>query len=77
MVNNWILCSDRLPEKTMPCLVSCKMCNGDIATIIDWWQESEDRQMTIFGNDGGRFRNHDNKDIIAWMPLPEPMKEVE
>ena len=60
-VNQWIPCSERLPEKS-----GWYLCS----------YESKLVQSTVF-YDGGWFNaNVDVNNVIAWMPLPEPYKGV-
>jgi len=62
----WIPCSERLPKQGQEVICQC------IASIIkvlklnadgDWYQDAEHCYMSGF--------------VIAWMPLPEPYKEVD
>jgi hypothetical protein len=56
----WILCTDRLPDKECFCLVTVN--DGAIYT-----------DLSLFKKDG-EFIEHTG-DVIAWMPLPEPYQE--
>lgn len=64
--NQWIPCSERLPEEGKPVLITIK------------WQKGEPTvEKSIRGdyNFWGGFGR--NIDVIAWQPLPEPYKESE
>lgn len=65
---NWIFCSDRLPEKSGKVIV----CNKEESIYI-----------VNYSVKHKQFNNYDDfeeipeseylfKDVIAWMPLPEP-----
>ena len=58
--SQWILCTDRLPDKECFCLVTVN--DGAIYT-----------DLSLFKKDG-EFIEHTG-DVIAWMPLPEPYQE--
>ena len=63
----WIPCSERLPE----------LLYGTYAvTVIDDGEYIETAARYCEGKwwDDGFFE-HENKDVIAWMPLPEPYRE--
>ena len=62
MKSEWIPCSERLPEEQK--LVLITRSNGEVC-IIRWntWWYKQTKYPTI--------------KPIAWMPLPEPYKEVE
>lgn len=63
----WIPCSERLPEKECLCLVTIKKKNGGYKV---------NTELYSYDNYGiGGFWTFDY--IVAWMPLPEPYKEVE
>ena len=60
----WIPCSERLPE--------------DNTDVIVCFYSGTVTEMRYWGN--GIFQGiyeHTTKVIVAWMPLPEPYKEVE
>lgn len=66
-VGEWIPCSERLPEKHVDVLVDF----GDENPIIAWYSHV---------NDTWKNSSTDyviNVDVIAWMSLPEPYKQVE
>ena len=67
---NWILCSERLPEKMEDVLVTQIYYDLDLEEYVrnvntacfdgDWY--------SVFLEDGYM----EDYDVIAWMPLPEP-----
>ena len=59
----WVPCSERLPEKTGHYLCSFKKANriDNIYVDLAYWT-------------GGRWYGYLANDINAWMPLPEPWK---
>lgn len=57
----WILCSERLPKNRLCVLVTYKYEYGLIDHGITWYGEAEKKWNT-------------SRDVIAWMPLPEPYK---
>lgn len=62
----WIPCSERLPEESGSYIVSGKWASGKVAV-----GDCE------YSKDDGYFRTAWNFDVIAWMPLPEPYKGEE
>ena len=71
---DWIPCSERLPETPKhyydrSLYLTCTK-TGYITSIY-WW----DGWNCLMNEDGTIYREHEIKDIIAWMPLPEPYKE--
>lgn len=60
--DDWIPCSERLPEKDMWCLATFE--SGNVDKI----------QYLVTNNWGWNGMRGDNK-VIAWMPLPAPYKE--
>jgi hypothetical protein len=72
-INNWIPCSERLPEEYGEYI--CTMENGQVQEcgfvpekqkgLITGWSTCE--------ADGHKFLR--NKDVLAWMQLPEPYSE--
>ena len=61
--NQWIPVTERLPEKFGYCIVS----GGNSV----WFARFEN------GDFNGILSGHALDSVIAWMPLPEPWKEVE
>lgn len=57
----WIPCSERLPEHRLYVLVTYKYEYGLIDNGITWYSETENKWNT-------------SREVIAWMPLPEPYK---
>ena len=64
--NNWIPCSERLPQQGQEVICQCR---ANIIKVLeldangDWYQDAEHCYMGGF--------------VIAWMPLPEPYQEGE
>ena len=56
----WIPCSERLPEATGVYIVTCNIYNGDkvdgVTATWSYWRRNEWMM----------------KDVLAWMPLPKP-----
>ena len=71
---NWIPCSERLPETPKhyydrSLYLTCTK-TGYITSIY-WW----DGWNCSLDEDGTVYREHEMKDIVAWMELPEPYGE--
>ena len=68
----WIPCSERLPEEPYGCLVTVWDTNP---ITMD---EFENILPYFVGWDGEQWNNADGEqcpfEVIAWMPLPEPYK---
>ncbi len=62
--DKWILVNEKLPERSIPVLVSDKQENVCIRAIT----------CEIKGK---KYWSQDKYDVLAWQPLPEPYKEVE
>lgn len=60
----WIPCSERLPENRLYVLVTYKYEYGLIDHGITWYGQAEEKWDT-------------SREVIAWMPLPEPYREGE
>ena len=60
----WIPCSERLPENRLYVLVTYKYEYGLIDHGITWYGQAEEKWNT-------------SREVIAWMPLPEPYREGE
>ena len=58
----WIPCSERLPENRLYVLVTYKYEYGLIDHGITWYGQAEEKWDT-------------SREVIAWMPLPEPYRE--
>lgn len=71
--NNWIACSERLPEEPFGCLVTVIDCEPVTQT------DFENILPYFVGYDGESWNDEDGNEIpfevIAWQPLPEPFKE--
>lgn len=62
----WIPVSERLPETHLGWLLVTLICkDGERKTDMRWY------------SDYAGFEDLEDETIIAWMPLPEPFKEVE
>lgn len=59
----WIPCEERLPEKSMWCLVTTKF--GNIK--MEYYRKAKPQQ-------GGSYWRGSCKHPLAWMPLPEPYR---
>ena len=59
--SQWIPCSERMPETRGKYIVSVKL-DGHEYSDKDYWI-------------GDRWNNYLKRQIIAWMPLPQPYKE--
>ena len=67
--NNWIPCSERLPDKRGDYLVTLRG-NGEPWVEIALWNETfGGRWQMVLYND---VDYSDISNVIAWMPLPEP-----
>lgn len=60
----WIPCGERLPENRLYVLVTYKYEYGLIDHGITWYGQVEGKWNT-------------SREVIAWMPLPEPYKDGE
>ena len=71
--NNWIPCSERLPEAPYGCLVT--VWDTDPITM----DEFENILPYFVGWDGEQWNDGEGEqcpfEVIAWMPLPEPYQE--
>lgn len=68
----WIPVTERLPEtRPFPAWDQYLVCSRrGILSIVPWadgWNCSQDDKGVI-------SREHEFKDVVAWMPLPEPYK---
>ena len=83
--NGWIPVSERLPEDERMCLVTLKKVHGTPETLLGisnclrfgdagYWNEKEygylEWDKYSDGHGGTRMYK-----VVAWRPLPEPMKE--
>jgi hypothetical protein len=71
----WIPVSERLPQEAFGCLVTV------IDTDVHTQEEFENILPYFVGYDGETWNDADGEpisfEVIAWMPLPEPYREVE
>lgn len=84
---HWVLCSERLPEEHKSILAKFK--GTDLWTKSMWEKQSDEVVVAELFEDGtaktATACTHDGewyvgmklikREIIAWMPLPEPYKE--
>ena len=72
-INNWIPCSERLPEEYGEYI--CTMENGQVQEcgFVPEKQKGLIKGWSTCEADGHKFLR--NKDVLAWMPLPEPYSE--
>ena len=81
----WIPCSERLPEDDVEVLISYRYKEGEGDTSHTDIDITTYGQMYFGGNKVGNYKHwrapfeyfESNYEVIAWMPLPEPYKEVE
>lgn len=66
----WIPCSKRLPENTAEWKAYIT-CNESGAISTTYWADGWNCSRN---SDGEINREHELKNIVAWMPLPEPWK---
>ena len=70
-MDKWISVEERLPEdhvRVLLCNDEGKMVTGERAED-DWW-------YCYFAYDVDRWDVNEQGRVVAWMPLPEPPKEV-
>lgn len=81
----WIPCSERLPEDDVMVLISYRYKEGEGDTSHTYIDITTYGQMYFGGNKVGDHKHwrapfeyfESNYEVIAWMPLPEPYKEGE
>ena len=71
---NWIYTADELPEKEDTYLVTmvnswCKSRRPFIG-LVEWYPEEEEWDLHDY------YYGYGEVQVIAWMPTPEPAKEV-
>lgn len=59
----WIPCSERLPEPRIDV-----WCNSDMGQMVGYYEENVETWYS---------RNYLELMVTAWMPLPEPYREVD
>ena len=72
--NNWIPCSERLPEDNTR--VQVTFANGEVGQS-SWHKENEYNNGFDAVMHGVTDRHFVTFGVIAWMPLPEPYQEGE
>lgn len=79
----WIPCSERLPEEDVEVLISYRYKDGEGDTSHVNIDITTYGQMYFGGNKVGNHKHwrapfeyfESNYEVIAWMPLPEPYSE--
>ena len=72
-VNEWIPCSERLPENSENVLVQI-----DNLTIIEQYIAYFDKKKEVWFTQDYTYQfGCGGHGVIAWMPLPEPYKEAD
>lgn len=69
--NQWIPCTERLPDTDDHVLVTTINKRGDRRVVRAYYYRSDDYPG------GGAWAAGMNNNVIAWMPLPEPYREGE
>lgn len=64
----WIPVSEKLPENKTYVLTTIKVPNRIVHTRSGWYEGG------FFHNDNGDVWRATDREVIAWMPLPEPYK---
>ena len=59
----WIPVSERLPEDKQGCIVTVQSDSKTFIDIVTYYAEEHS------------FLYYEERNILAWMPLPEPYKE--
>ena len=67
--NNWIPCSERLPEIDKEVLVT----DGELCWVCSLF-ESQDIEDGLYQWEDNYGHWHEFETWVAWMPLPEPYK---
>lgn len=68
--NNWIPCSERLPEIDKEVLVT----DGELCWVCSLF-ESQDIEDGLYQWEDNYGHWHEFETWVAWMPLPEPYQE--
>lgn len=71
--DNWIPCSERLPEKCEMIIFQCK--NGDM--FVGKFKGLDSYNKEIWSTYGAKGRVMNGRKGMAWQPLPQPYKEVD
>lgn len=72
-MDNWILTSERLPDKNCKVLATVVYINRESIDILNFLTD-EDEEPGFYHDDRDLFRL-DNDDVVAWMPLPKPYRK--
>ena len=70
ILNNWIPCSERLPEHKQMCLLQAK-CNNRMYVSF-WFEDKNSHHWRCIISRGSAVTG---LIPIVWMPLPEPYEE--
>lgn len=81
----WIPCSERLPEEDKEVLISYRYKEGEGDTSHTYIDITTYGQMYFGGNKVGNYKHwrapfeyfESNYEVVAWMLLPEPYKEAD
>lgn len=66
--SQWIPCSERLPKNKSYVLTTIYIPGRVPHSRSGWFEDG------LFINDNGDTWNSTDKEVIAWMPLPEPCR---
>lgn len=72
-VNQWIPCSERMPEDNTTVLYVWRSENGNVSVFHGW--HSSIRGLGSAWHQSGVGMQRPNDEVTHWMPLPEPPQE--
>lgn len=75
-INEWILCSERLPEvdKASEYYDAVNVTLDD-GRVVNGCYRNRDEEWWVDAEDGEKYSINATGHVIAWMPLLEPYKE--